>query len=250
MKHLRAVLTFAFTLLLAACAPAFSAGDRTASSDLQIFPQTPSKVAFSVIKPAKFPDPSITYRLLLDCANPNGVRQAIGESGARLQGFKAFAATNPEVDVRPKRIRVRTVTLYCEDNRIVYKAASLNELFVYINDSGPKTSFGAAGNSIEFEVKSGYLYPNLRLDYYSFSTTVFFEEGSVYASNEPGGVVPVVLVQNNVPKPVVFEGKRSRASFDPSQQATLVVKRGLWDVLDFNYSDGTLTWNQVKRRPY
>lgn len=250
MKHLYAFLPLILALLLAACAPSFSAGDKAAYYDLELYPVTPSQATVYITKPPEFPSESIVYNLGFDCSAQDGIRQNSPEAKAELKSFKEFAATNPNIDIAPKQIRVQSVVVNCKNNRVFYKAANMNELLAFIADGGTRESFGARGNTIDFVISSGYRYPNLRIDYYSYSTHVNLEQGSVSAFEDRGAVVPIILLQDSIPQPVVFEGRHSQAKFNPTQQATLVVKRGVWDILDFNYSQGTLTWNRVGRRPY
>ena len=250
MNFVKSLAIVALLSTLSACAPSFSAGTKADYYDLAIFPQTPNRASVSITKPASFPDPSITYRLMFDCLSPSIINHVRGEKAVRLDALKNFAKSNNAIEIGDQNFRIQTVSLRCENNRIVYKAANLYELFAFLSDYGGKESLGVGDREIEFVVEEGYIYPNLRIDPYSFATTVFFGNGSVSATSDYGGTVPVTLIQNGVAQPVVFEGKRSRARFDTNQIATLAIKRGVWDVLDFNFNQGSLTWQRVARRPY
>lgn len=256
---------FVFTLLLpllAACAPATAPSASASRSGpdhywLSVLPinQGSATVAYTI--PAEFPQASKEVRATLSCRTRTWSKPLTATEGIDL--FISYARSNPVFHLEDDAIAVKGYRISCEGDAIKLKGPDFPSAIGLIRTS-PTRSIGADyRGDLVFRAFYRYRYPNLRLEPYWSEVLVTLAPDTVSARRSSlfySGDAVVGLRQAGETKPVFFQGSGTTVTYEPMQEATLYVSRGrdadihpMWDVVNFNYSEGWLTWQLTSDPP-
>lgn len=238
---------FALAAFLASCAP--GATFRNNHLQLEVAAVSPTRANIFVTEPASFPDPENRHVIPLDCTSNTGLRFLAAEGRRNFRDYRRFEASQPGLLYNNKRFTLGDVSIFCSKGYVVYKAANMDDLLTVLSLGGGVEEIGATNGALEFVLARGYRYPNIREGFFSHSLYVQISQGIVSGYHDSYPVI-VTLQQGEQLQPVWFEDRYYRAEYNPNQDATLFVDRGVWDSVTFNYARATLTWNRSGSRPY
>lgn len=256
MKKLFALAVSA-PLTLAACAPSATSGAPLLGSDplrtqvdLKDRPDgisylflSPTQVRVHVTPPAAFPNPARNLYFTLNCEGgienqPNLDEYLKSRSGA----FKDMSLTAQDYVVG------------CEDGFVFAQASNIyRTLSALSGDLAGR--FG--GDGFEILREDGYLYPNLKLDYYRNYLTVEFTGGRIRAYDGERNRKDVLqrsivgMKQGGGLQQVMYADKNTPVTFDPSKPVSIpyMLTGNSWYQIDLHVSAGKVAWKKLPAAP-